>query len=253
MAVVQVLGVEPAAEAALILAPKDGGYVELPREKKAADVIIRFGQRPGHLAFWIESAQDQGHRGPLNCLDAVPSEDYALRNIPEGSYRVHAAIWEASAGASGQPKAANELEVGGPFITREKATVSFTVRLFEDFNASYEWAVVELWHRLPPGLEISLDLGGANGDRRARIPQPWQWDVTVDGADVKRVAVEADDSMDTILARLGISTATHEVVWRQPDGNFERILEPAWTARQADLFKYGRNMFVRSKLISSNS
>mmetsp|Transcript_41896 Transcript_41896/g.125239 ORF Transcript_41896/g.125239 Transcript_41896/m.125239 type:complete len:253 (-) Transcript_41896:67-825(-) len=251
MAVVVVPEAASTADAELILAPKEGAYVDLPAEKNAADVIISFGALQGRLAFWVESAEDPGRHGPVNCLPSVPSEAYALRGMPEGRHRVHAALWEPpAADPAAQPKLPKELGVGGRFEVRHLASRCFNVKRFADFTPGYDWRPVEPWHRLPPGLEISMDLSGSGGDgqRRARIPQPWQWDATVDGA-VKRVPVEAEATVATLLERLGLPAASHEMVWRQPDGQHERVLEPSWTAQQTDLFRYSKDIIVRSKLL----
>eukprot|EP00931_Biecheleriopsis_adriatica_P013276 TRINITY_DN114632_c0_g1_i1.p1 TRINITY_DN114632_c0_g1~~TRINITY_DN114632_c0_g1_i1.p1 ORF type:complete len:261 (-),score=60.38 TRINITY_DN114632_c0_g1_i1:42-824(-) len=253
MAVVTTAATPSGAERGLILAPLEGDYVDLPSGKSAADVIARFNSETagsGSLAFWIEAASDASKRGPVNCLQQVPSEAYALRGIPEGQHRIHAVLWQPQPGAAegAQPTTPEELAPGGGFTVRSHANVSFFVRRFEDFLPSYDWNVVERWHRLPPGLEVSLDLG-EGGSRKARIPQPWQWDVRVLGesgeATKQRVAVEAETSMAELLSRLGLSDSTHEIVWSQEDGKHERLLQPSWTARQADLFRYSSQIFVR--------
>jgi len=236
----------------LIASPKEGSFVELPSSKNAADVIISFGPLQGHLAFWVESTEVPNRRGPVNCLPAVPTEAYVLPGLPEGPYRLHAALWEPSTGtaAAAQPSAPSELEADGPFQVRLRASRCFHVRRFADFSPSYDWQAVEPLHRLPPGLEITMDLSASDGGRRARIPQPWQWDARVEG-EVQRVPVEADATVASLLELLGLSPATHEAVWRQADGKHERVLEVSWTARQADLFRYSKDIIIRAKLVPS--
>lgn len=231
----------------LITSPKEGDYVELPAGKSAADVTIKFGVAPGRLAFWIEFAEDPSKVGQMNCLPRVPEEAYALRGIPEGSFRVHAVLWEAldPLAPVKEPQKPSELQSGGSFVVSDRMTASFFVRRFEDFVPRYEWQPVEGWHRIPRGLEVIMDLGAG---RRARIPQPWQWDATVEGeADRRRVGVEAESTMASLLGGLGFDASTHEVVWRQADGKFERVLDGAWTARQADLFRYEKDVLVRRR------
>eukprot|EP00933_Yihiella_yeosuensis_P064839 TRINITY_DN68376_c0_g1_i1.p1 TRINITY_DN68376_c0_g1~~TRINITY_DN68376_c0_g1_i1.p1 ORF type:complete len:217 (-),score=34.95 TRINITY_DN68376_c0_g1_i1:54-704(-) len=207
----------------------------------------------GKLAFWISGNPASAAPGaspmvgPINCLQTVPSEDYALRGIPEGKWRIHAAIWEAMKDdPTKEPRTPDDLLESGPFRASGSATTSTTVRPFEDFVASYEWKHVEEWHRMPSGLEIVLDLGGGN-ERKARIPQPWSWDVRVeDGeASTRRVSVKADTTMAEVLTALDLSTTTHEVVWRQDDGAHERSLQASWTAQQADLFRYSKQIVIR--------
>lgn len=236
-----------AARNSLIVKPQDGEYVRLPGDKTVADVEVSFGPLRGQLAFRVEGVDNPSLQGPVNTLPQVPSEPYALRHLPEGAFRLHAALWEPlpDAPTGLVPKVATDLQEGSPFSISLRTTVLFHVRRFEDFAASYEWRPVEPWHCVPPGLEIEMDLGGA-GSRRARIPQPWQWDAKIQGeAAPRRVAVEAEFTMAELLARLGLSKDTHEVVWQQPGGSHERALNAEWTARQADLFRYASQISVR--------
>ncbi|CAE8720738.1 unnamed protein product [Polarella glacialis] len=238
-------------EELMIFAPREGAFLELPAGKAQADVIVKFSRAQGSLAFWIESADAASPlKGPLNVLATVPLEDYALRGIPEGTYTIHAMLWEVAAGApDAQPRTSEELLGSSSAfrLLRGRTSVSFTVKRFEDFVPKYEWKPVAHWHRLPPGLEIVLDLGGS-GDRKARIPQPWQWDARVaDEAVPKRVPVMADTTMALLLSLMGFSTNTHEVVWGQDDGKHEQVLEVNWTSTQANLFQYSRQIFVRMK------
>mmetsp|Transcript_161877 Transcript_161877/g.393236 ORF Transcript_161877/g.393236 Transcript_161877/m.393236 type:complete len:173 (+) Transcript_161877:3-521(+) len=171
--------------------------------------------------------------------------------MPEGRHRLRAAVYAPPGGAPGaRPRSPEDLAPGGGFEVRHSASCCFNVKRFVDFAPSYDWQPVEHWHRVPPGLEISLDLSGSGGDgqRRARIPQPWQWDAAVDGV-VKRAPVEAEATVASLLERLGAPEAAHEMVWRQADGRHERVLEGSWTARQVDLFRYSKDIIVRSKLL----
>lgn len=235
-----------AAEASLIVTPREDDYLDLAQGKAAADVITTFRSSAGtgRLAFWIEAAEDAAKRGPLNCLPQIPSEPYALRGIPEGRHRIHAVLWEPLETASSpEPASVEELLETGGFVVLTRATVSFSVRRFEDFVAAYDWKPVERWHRLPPGLEVALDMGESQS-RKAKIPQPWQWDVQVDEQEGRqRVPVEADTPLLELLTRLGLTTSTHELIWSQ--GGHERVLQPTWTARQTDLFRYAQQIRVR--------
>eukprot|EP00747_Dinoflagellata_sp_TGD_P223498 gnl/TRDRNA2_/TRDRNA2_95051_c0_seq1.p1 gnl/TRDRNA2_/TRDRNA2_95051_c0~~gnl/TRDRNA2_/TRDRNA2_95051_c0_seq1.p1 ORF type:complete len:269 (-),score=31.18 gnl/TRDRNA2_/TRDRNA2_95051_c0_seq1:4-729(-) len=237
----------------LLKSPRDGDYVELHTGKTAADVILKFGEESGkgRLAFWIEDVLNPTRVGPVNCLPQIPTEDYALRGIPQGTFRVNAVLWEAL-GALPQPRSPADLG-GGPgahFAVSCATSVTFHVRYFEEFAADYDWQVVQPWHRpLPSGLEISMDIGAgssaAQGARKARIPTPWQWDVSVDG-EVRRVSVEGQVTISEILRRLGLSADTHEVVWTASDSS-GRQLEHMLTARQANLFVYKRDLCIRAR------
>mmetsp|Transcript_102006 Transcript_102006/g.287982 ORF Transcript_102006/g.287982 Transcript_102006/m.287982 type:complete len:264 (-) Transcript_102006:182-973(-) len=244
------------APAPLIAKPKDGDYVELPAGKEGANVHIRFSPHVGgnsssvggSLAFWIVDAG--GRCGPLNCLPVVPTEEYALPGIPAGTYRLSAAIWRASTrgGADPAPTPKTLADLRSSFFTIVmEAVVMFHVRRFEAFSPSYEWRGVEPWHKVPPGLEVRLDMGDGGG-RLARIPQPWRWDARVEGeAAPRRAEVEAGTKVAEVLARLGVDVSTHEIVWRDPDGKWERILDCSWTAEMANLFGYARDIFVRRR------
>jgi len=236
--------------ARLIKKPEAGDFIDLPAGKAAADVFVTFGEGQGQLAFWVEGVTNSSLRGPVNCLPVVPAEAYAVRGLPEGAFPLHAALWEAAPGAGdAKPQTAADLD-GARFVVAARAAVDFTVRRFEDFAAGYDWQPVERWHRLPAGLEISLDLGtgAGSGSRRARIPQPWNWDARVqDDPAPRRVPVEADTTFGELLLRLGFSRETHEAVWQQPDGSHARPMDAGWTARQADLFRYRGQISIRQK------
>mmetsp|Transcript_168216 Transcript_168216/g.540434 ORF Transcript_168216/g.540434 Transcript_168216/m.540434 type:complete len:251 (-) Transcript_168216:143-895(-) len=233
----------------LVTKPREGDCIDLTAGKAAADIFLNFRPAPGQLAFWVEGVTNPALRGPINYLPYVPSEAYALPGIPEGTYRLHAATWEAPAGASAsKPSTPADLAQGGPFTVLERSQLCFQVRRFEDFVASYEWQPVERWHRVPVGLEICLDLGGSGGDggRKARIPQPWTWDARIAGeAAPRRVHVEAETTVGELLKRAGLQEDTHEVIFAA--GGFERILESAWTAKQADLFRHAKQVEIRRK------
>lgn len=245
----------------LITKPKDGDYIELRPGKNDVDVRITFGQHPTcetvtsplQLAFWIENANDSKKHGPVNCLPKVPAEEYMLRRIPEGSHRVSAALWRFAADVPIQqqnqqnPKSPLDLKSGHPFDVVYFASITFHVRIFEDFSATYSWQFVHPWHRLPPGLEIALDMSGG-GDRKARIPATWKWDAHFDDPrDVVRVDVEASTTVAQLLQKLGCSHADHQLVWIQPGGTHQHVLEPDWTAQQVDLFRYGHSIHVQRK------
>ncbi|CAE7198747.1 unnamed protein product [Symbiodinium natans] len=214
-------------------------------EGARADVIVTFNSPralPGGLAFWLEVGG--GSPTPMSCFDKVPSEPQVWHGVPSGDHRIRAVLWKAPSGSSAQPKSKEELEGTGPFEVARSESVELVVHRFEDFNPSYEFRKVEPWHRLPEGLEISVNL--QEGGSQARIPQPWQWDVRVVGQEARqRVPVRAETTMSDILEVLGLSDSTHEVVWCQDSGKHERVLQPGWTALQADLFRYQNQVFVR--------
>lgn len=84
------------------------------------------------------------------------------------------------------------------------------------------------------------------GGSQARIPRPWHWEPRVVGQEERqRVAVNADTTMSDVLQSLGLSDSTHEVVWCQESGKHERVLQSSWTAAQADLFRYQKQIVVR--------
>ncbi|CAE7241653.1 unnamed protein product, partial [Symbiodinium pilosum] len=193
----------------------------------------------GGLAFWLEG----GTASPMNCFEKVPAEPYVWRGVPEGRHHIQAVLWKARANSSMQPTCREDLENKAAFEVTRAERVEFCVRRFEDFIAAYDWRKVEPWHRVPEGLEIAVNL--QEGGSQARIPQPWSWDVLVVGQAKQTVQVRADTKMADVLQGLGLSDSTHEVVWCQEGGSHERVLQPNWTAVQADLFRYRDQIVVR--------
>ncbi|CAE7945011.1 unnamed protein product [Symbiodinium necroappetens] len=228
-------------ESKLILVPKTGQNVALA-DGALADVSVKFNSAlPGGLAFWLEVGGSPST--PMNCFEKVPTEPYVWRSVPEGNHVIRAVLWK-TADSSMQPKSKEDLEGAGPFEVTHAEKVDFFVHRPEDFNPSYDWRKVEPWHRLPEGLEISMNL--QEGGSQARIPQPWHWEPRVVGQEERqRVAVNADTTMSDVLQSLGLSDSTHEVVWCQESGKHERVLQSSWTAAQADLFRYQKQIVVR--------
>lgn len=235
----------------LIASPKDGQYLDLPSGKQVTDVFVTFAKAPAEaaslqMAFWIEAADDPSKRGVLNILPGVPTEPYALRGIGAGAHRIRAAL--VRAGAAEKPTHA-DLPAMSPSL---ETAVTVHVRAFEDFRPSYEWRTVELWHRIPPGLEVRLGLDDF-GERSARIPERWQWDVVAaPGTDVsalerQRVEVTATSTLGELKQQLGANGPAWELVWRQEGASHERVLEDSWTATQADLFNYKNDIVLRQK------
>eukprot|EP00929_Paragymnodinium_shiwhaense_P037263 TRINITY_DN19889_c0_g1_i1.p1 TRINITY_DN19889_c0_g1~~TRINITY_DN19889_c0_g1_i1.p1 ORF type:complete len:264 (+),score=53.25 TRINITY_DN19889_c0_g1_i1:88-879(+) len=255
MAAVHVPDASPSITAELIKAPREGSCVELPDGKQAANVFVTFGEAADlpcfaecGLAFWIQDFTNPAKRGPLNCLAAVPKEDYALQGIPEGSHRICAALWRRRGDGESKPSSHADLEVGGAYEAVHRQEVAISVRRFEDFKPAYDFQAVEQWHRLPPGLEIVLDL--SSGLRTAKIPLPWKWDVRIERDDgteeVKRVDIVAPDMpMAKILESLGLSTCQHDIVWKQADGSHEQVLNLQWNVRQVSLWKYAKDILIR--------
>lgn len=218
----------------IILAPKQGDYIPLNPGEEFADVRLTLNPSLAHsIAFWFEA---RGTPGSMNVLDKIPSEAFVWHKIPEGQHRIHAVLWKATAAmdASSRPKTLEDLE-GFECLGRE--SIDIYVRRFEDFQPTYDWQPFERWHQLPPGLEISVDT------RRARIPEPWPWNVEVVGQGTEQIQVHGTSTMSQLLELLKLSDSTHEVVWR--DAKHEYTLQPAWTARQADLFRYREHVVVR--------
>jgi len=266
LSIMAVVAVPGAAEktvdnTGLILKPSGGACLELPAGKAATDVFVTFAppaedptaSAPSRgFAFWIEAADQSGKMGQLNHLSSVPSEAYALRNIPAGSFRVRAALW-CSGKPGVTPSSASELlQAATGFEVKREAAVEFQVRSFEDFSPTYEWQPVQQWHRVPVGLEVALDL--ATGGRRARIPSSWQWDAAIDVGEKRkmRVAVEAADSLGILLQKLGLDPSLYEAVWRDPDGKFERTLDASWTAQQSNLFGYQKDISIRQRQVPAS-
>jgi len=242
---------EPSGAGRLIAKPKDGDYIDFSAGKSSADVVVGFGALTGRLAFWIEAADSSELLLPVKCLSEVPKEAYLVPGVREGTWRLCAAGWEPpQAALAATPSTPADLASGSQsgFGVASRAEVCFTVRRFEDFAPSYEWKPLARWHRVPPGLEVDLDLGGEGAGNRARIPQPWQWDAQIAGeAAPRRLAVKADSTMAQLLEQLGFTSQTHEVVWRQPDGAHERVLDCQWTATQTDLFRYAKQIEIRRR------
>lgn len=238
----QLLGEKASAgESKLILVPKTGQNVALA-DGALADVSVKFNSAlPGGLAFWLEV--DGSPSTPMSCFEKVPTEPYVWHGVPEGNHFIRAVLWKTT-DPSMQPKSKEDLEGAGPFEITHMEKVDFFVHRPEDFNPSYDWRKVDPWHRLPEGLEISMNL--QEGGSQARIPQPWHWEPRVVGQEERqRVAVIADTTMSDILQSLGLSDSTHEVVWCQESGKHERVLQSSWTASQADLFRYQKQIVVR--------
>jgi len=250
----------------LLMAPSDGAYIDLPPAKKAADVRISFGEADAdasqsnpQCAFWVQDASTPSKHGPLNVLAQAPKEDYFLRGIPEGDHEVHVVLWLPPAhDANMKPSKPEELLAANgssTFRVVQHAQAQFHVKRFEDFKPTYEWQQVLPWHRIPPGLEVTMDMeaGGQGGGNKARIPQPWQWeakihdDLTAAGGAprVQRTAVQASTTMGELLQQLGLGAGLFDIVWQQEGGSHTQILQPNWTAQQADLFRYANNITVR--------
>jgi len=248
-----------------IAKPKEGAYVEVPHDKSAADVFVAFngsggdvGGQPWRMAFWIEDAANAQKHGQVNLLDKIPTEDYALQNIPEGSYRVRAVLWMPNADAQEQPKKPDQLlGDSGTFKVLARADVAFNVKRFEDFSPAYDYKEVQPWNRVPTGLEITMDMSGGGG-KKARIPQTWQWDAVVNdkaepsGRRTIRVEVQADATFEKMLRQAGLDPTAWEAVWQQFDAKrekvqFERVMDVGWTAQQADLFRYQKDIAIRPK------
>lgn len=250
MAAVHIPGAEANLRQDLIVSPREGAFLDVPAAKTALDVIVDFGAFTGSLAFWIEGTTATGKHceGPVNCLPDVPKEAYALRNIPEGTYTLSASIFEVPAGSAAlQPRTKEELE-GGQFKVTLTCKRSFSVRRFEDLKPSYEWQHLEPWQKVPPGLEISLDLNAGAGSRRAKIPESWSWDAAVAGEEsTRRIVVRRAMTMAQLLEEAGLSPTSHEVVWSQPEGQQARVLEAAWTVEEVDLFRYRGQVQLRPK------
>ena len=195
------------------------------------------------MPFMHSDLQANGKPGTINVLDQVPSEPYVWQKVPEGQHRIQVVLWKPTSAmdATSQPKAPEDLSSFD--CSRGRATVDIIVRRFEDFMPSYDWKPVERWYQLPPGLEISMDLSGEA--KRAKIPEPWKWQVEIIGEGAEMIEVRRDSTMSELLEKMKLSDSTHEVVFCDPNGKHEISLKPDWTAQQADLFRYRDQVQVR--------
>ncbi|CAE8618721.1 unnamed protein product [Polarella glacialis] len=188
----------------LLLKPADGDFVDLGG-KAAGRVRLSFNKdldfRGDYLVFWIADAEYPPRRGPLTVKRSVPADDFLLRNIAQGRHRVTCLVVKAPPSWDAEPSHSSLMH----FEVMDQTVAVITMRDFKDLVPSYNWQKAEPWHRLPPGLEIKMDLD--KGGSRARIPQPWIWKVKVHLAafpNMQELAVEvrAETRPADILASL---------------------------------------------------